>query len=71
MAHELARPLRARRSAAGCQLTPEADDTVRFFTLRHADRSEVERVCLALGLVAVDPGCAVYRPDTGRGEQEA
>jgi hypothetical protein len=53
------------------QTTPDADDDVRFLTVRRADRAEVERICLALGVAAVGPGFAVYRPDTGRWTGEA
>lgn len=36
------------------QLTAEPDGTCRFITLRRLTRREVEHVCRALGLVAVD-----------------
>jgi hypothetical protein len=36
------------------QMTPEADGTVRFLTVRRIARDEVATLCRILGLVAVD-----------------
>jgi hypothetical protein len=46
-------------------LVPIEDGTIRFVTMKRCEREEVERVCRALGWVAVDPGVSLFRPDVG------
>lgn len=44
----------APESAMGFQLSPDADGLCRWLTVRRVTRAEVQELCRALGLVAVD-----------------
>ena len=44
----------APETAMGFQLTPDEDGQCRWLTVRRVTRSEVQDLCRALGLVAVD-----------------
>jgi hypothetical protein len=44
----------APETAMGFQLTPDDDRRCRWLTVRRVTRSEVQDLCRALGLVAVD-----------------
>jgi hypothetical protein len=51
-------------------LVPFADGRHRSFTMKRCSREDVERVCRALGLVAVDPAVKLFRPGSGAWRQE-